>query len=58
MRSIAVGSHGVSRGGVARVRVLVQGPKTEFEIPVPMEPRKVVFNDLASVLCEAQSVPW
>lgn len=43
---------------VARIRVLVQGPKTEFEVPVPMEPRKVVFNDLASVLCEAQSVPW
>jgi hypothetical protein len=46
-------------GRSARVRQLVQGPNTEFVLPImDEEPRAVVFNDLASVLCRVEQVRW
>jgi hypothetical protein len=37
----------------SRQRVWVNGPVTEFELPLaPQKPVEVVFNDLQSVLCE------
>ncbi len=42
-----------------RARVWVQGAKSEFDLPpVPLEPRKVTFNDMASVLGEVENVRW
>jgi hypothetical protein len=44
---------------VARFRVKVEGPLTEIELPpVPAEPRKVTFNDLAGVLAEVKTTGW
>jgi hypothetical protein len=45
-------------GRFARTRVLVEGARSEFTLPVPLAPQEVVFNDLSSVLCEVRSVPW
>ena len=44
-------------GKVARVRVPIQGARSEFELPL-MEraPKAVVFNDLESVLCHVERV--
>ena len=43
----------------ARVRVLVKGPRSEFDLPsFPMKPKRIVFNDLESVLCETEAVDW
>lgn len=43
----------------ARLRVLVKGKVSEPELPlVPQVPKKVVFNDLSSVLCTVDNVPW
>lgn len=45
--------------GYARIRVLVQGTDVEFELPLmPMKPRRVVFNDLKSVLAEVKEEGW
>ena len=46
-------------GKAARVRVPIQGARTEFELPL-MEraPKAVVFNDLQSVLCRVEQVKW
>ncbi|HEY6867045.1 MAG TPA: M1 family aminopeptidase [Candidatus Eisenbacteria bacterium] len=42
-----------------RTRAWVQGPRTEFTLPpLPLEPRKVVFDDMASVLCDVDNVKW
>ena len=42
-----------------KTRVWIQGPSSEFELPpVPLEPKKVTFNDMASVLCEVVNVKW
>ena len=39
--------------GVARLRVLVNGHKTDYTLPrMPFEPQEVKFNYLESVLCE------
>ena len=39
----------------SRQRVWVNGPVTEFELPLaPKKPAEVVFNDLQSVLCEVE----
>jgi hypothetical protein len=46
-------------GAPARLRVQVQGPETEFELPAMTEkPVRVVFNDLGAVLCEVVTAPW
>jgi aminopeptidase N len=46
-------------GKAARVRVLVRGAESEQALPLmPMEPQKVIFNDLESTLCEAEEVSW
>jgi len=46
-------------GRVARLRVKVQGPRTELELPLlPAEPKAVTFNDLHGVLAEVQNVGW
>ncbi|HKQ59167.1 MAG TPA: M1 family aminopeptidase [Candidatus Eisenbacteria bacterium] len=46
-------------GRSARVRQLIQGPTTEFVLPImDEEPRAVVFNDLESVLCRVEQVRW
>jgi len=43
----------------ARVRVFVKGHHSEFDLPpLPMEPKRVVFNDLESVLCDVEAVDW
>lgn len=43
----------------ARFRVKVAGPFTELELPpVPVEPKKVVFNDLEGVLAEVKTAGW
>lgn len=45
--------------GHARFRVEVTGPTTEIELP-PLDaaPKRLVFNDLASVLCEVENADW
>ena len=46
-------------GAPERLRVQVQGPVTEFELPaMPQKPVRVVFNDLGAVLCEVVPAPW
>lgn len=46
-------------GKAARVRVLVRGSESEPQLPLlPLEPKKVIFNDLESVLCEVEEVDW
>jgi hypothetical protein len=41
------------------VRALIQGPKTEFDLPLmELAPKQVVFNDLQSVLCRVEPVKW
>ncbi len=40
---------------LARMRVLIDGPKTSFDLPpLPMRPEKIVFNDFHSVLAEVK----
>ena len=44
---------------VARVRVKVQGPRTEVDLPLmPSQPKAVRFNDLDGVLAEVKNVDW
>lgn len=46
-------------GGWARVRMLVEGPVTEVELPLlPREPDNVVFDDLRAVLAEIKNEDW
>ena len=41
------------------VRALIQGPKTEFDLPLmELEPKQLVFNDLQSVLCRVEPAKW
>ena len=43
----------------ARVRVFVKGRHSEFDLPpLAMEPKRIVFNDLESVLCDVEDVDW
>jgi hypothetical protein len=36
-----------------RLRVMIQGKSNEFDLPfLPLEPDKILFNDLESVLCD------
>lgn len=45
--------------GHARFRADVRGPTTELELPLlDYAPKQLVFNDLASVLCEVENVAW
>jgi aminopeptidase N len=42
---------------IARLRVKVQGPKSEIELPLlPGNPKSLRFNDLEGVLAEVKSV--
>ena len=44
---------------VARIRVKVQGPKTEMDLPLmPAQPKSIKFNDLDGVLAEVDNVGW
>jgi hypothetical protein len=44
---------------LARLRVMIQGPGGEFDLPImPLEPKKIIFNDFESVLCEVEYVNW
>jgi len=46
-------------GKFTRARAWVQGVTSEFDLPpLPLEPKKVTFNDMASVLCEVENVKW
>jgi len=46
-------------GGMARVRVKVQGPRTDVELPLmPSKPKELKFNDLNGVLANVQAVGW
>jgi hypothetical protein len=41
------------------VRVFVKGNHSEFDLPLlPMAPKRIVFNDLESVLCDVETVAW
>jgi hypothetical protein len=43
----------------AKVRVFLKGRHSEFDLPpMPMEPKRIVFNDLEAVLCEVENVAW
>ncbi len=43
----------------ARVRVKIQGPTTELDLPLmPSQPKGVKFNDLNGVLAEVNAVGW
>ena len=46
-------------GKAMRVRVPIQGARSEFELPL-MEraPKAIQFNDLQSVLCRVEKVKW
>lgn len=47
------------RNEITPVRVLVEGPLTEFELgPYPRKPEKLIFNHLESVLCEVKHEKW
>lgn len=42
-----------------RLRVLIKGPRSEFDLPpFPMRPKRIVFNELESVLCETEEAAW
>jgi hypothetical protein len=39
--------------------VLIKGPRSEFDLPpFPMRPKRIVFNELESVLCETEEAAW
>ncbi len=41
------------------LRILVQSPTAEFELPLmDLAPKAIVFNDLESVLCRVEPVKW
>ncbi|HMV25446.1 MAG TPA: M1 family aminopeptidase [bacterium] len=43
----------------ARMRLLVKGPQSEIDLPLlPLEPKKIIFNDFESVLCEVNYSNW
>jgi aminopeptidase N len=44
--------------GDAIVRVLVQGPITDYEAEIPAEPSEVTFNAFDGVLAEVKSEKW
>jgi hypothetical protein len=45
--------------GSAPLRIVVKGNDTEFDLPLlPMEPKKINFNILESVLCDHEMVDW
>ena len=49
----------LGKNRVARVRVKVEGPRSEIELPLmPAEPKKVKFNDLEGVLAEVKTGGW
>jgi hypothetical protein len=46
-------------GRVAWVRVLIEGARSEFDLPLmEVAPTGIVFNDLQSVLCRVENVKW
>jgi hypothetical protein len=46
-------------GGTARVRVKVQGPRTDLELPLmPSRPKDLKFNDLDGVLADVSTTGW
>jgi hypothetical protein len=46
-------------GQVARLRVKVQGPLTEVDLPaMPAKPTSLVFNDLSGVLADVSMEKW
>lgn len=42
----------------ARTRVLAKGPCTQNDLLMPMEPKDIIFNPFASVLCKQETVSW
>jgi hypothetical protein len=43
---------------LARLRIKVTGPLTEFTFPSPLEPDEVIFDDLHSTLCKVDYEDW
>jgi hypothetical protein len=42
-----------------RVKALITGKVMEFDLPLmPLEPKKIIFNDLESVLCDVNTESW
>lgn len=42
-----------------RLRIMVQDKGGEFDLPaMPLEPKKITFNDFESVLCEVEYTNW
>lgn len=42
----------------ARIRMMVDKPVFEIDLPMPLKPKKIVMNDLESVLCEVKNEKW
>ena len=46
-------------GQFVKVKIFVRGPLSNIELPLlPYKPKKIVFNDLESVLCKVKNVRW
>lgn len=43
---------------LARLRIKVTGPVTEFTFPSPLEPDEIIFDDLHSTLCKYDYEDW
>jgi len=42
----------------SRIRILIDKPVMEFDLPAPMKPEKIIFNDLHSVLAKVKYVKY
>jgi hypothetical protein len=43
----------------SRIRIVMVGAQAEFDLPeMPLEPQKIIFNDIESVLCEVEYEDW
>ena len=46
-----------SNGSFVKLKIFVQGPLSEVKLPLlPNKPKKIIFNDLESVLCKVKTV--
>ncbi len=46
-------------GKMARIRVKIEGPQSDFSIPgLPLKPKDLKLNDLESVLCRVETEKW
>lgn len=43
---------------LARIRLMIDKPVMEVDLPMPLKPKEIIFNDLESVLCEVKNEKW